>query len=128
MIFLLFMLMQVHSVPVLIPVNPQQETDNCTETSCERNNFKKQRKDPLDTFWTHDVFQLSFFLRTEEKELFELFLRISFWTSLIVVKQLLCITQRPFDLWKIFVWLFSLHIYEIRAIPYICFNQKAVDN
>lgn len=125
---MLFKRSQVHSVPVLIPVNPQQETDNCTETSCERNNFKKQRKDPLDTFWTHDVFQLSFFLRTEEKELFELFLRISFWTSLIVVKQLLCITQRPFDLWKIFVWLFSLHIYEIRAIPYICFNQKAVDN
>lgn len=88
---MLFKRSQVHSVPVLIPVNPQQETDNCTETSCERNNFKKQRKDPLDTFWTHDVFQLSFFLRAEEKELFELFLRISFWTSLIVVKQLLCI-------------------------------------
>lgn len=94
----------------------------------EKIHSRSKGKIHLTNFGRMLFFPPSFF--PPRKEVDWAVLMISFWTSSIVVKGLLLhhMTWRPSDLWKIFVQLLSLHIYEIRPVPYICFNQKTPEN
>lgn len=63
-------LLQVQSVPVQIPVKPQQEKKPALKRYAwggKQTHPKKKRKDPLDSFWTHAIFQPSLFFSSLQR-------------------------------------------------------------
>lgn len=89
---------------------------------------RKGKRPTLLIFACIPFFNLGFFCPWG-KEVHRAVSRISFSTMSILIEGLLCIVWREdlFYFLRIFVHHLSLHIYEIRAIPFNCSTKKKQD-